>query len=373
MFEGRAAVVRGKAQPLVIEDVRYEAPRHDEVLVRIVGTGVCHTDMVVRDQGYAVPLPLVLGHEGAGIVERIGADVTTLAVGDHVVLTYGHCGQCHNCKSGRPGYCVEFYDRNFKGARMDGSQGICDRHGHALGSAFFAQSSFGTFALATERNAVKIRTDVPLELMGPLGCGVQTGAGAVLNALKPHAGSSIAIFGAGSVGLSAAMAAAAVGCTTIIMVDLHDDRLRLAMELGATHIVNGGKEDAVARIQELSATGGVDFSLECTGNAKVLAQAVDALRIPGTCGLIGAADMGVCASLDMNTLLFGRTVRGIIEGDSVPQVFIPQLIELWRAGRFPFDRLVKFYDLADINQAIEDSESGRVLKPIVRPSTGESA
>lgn len=368
MFEGKAAVVREKASPLVIEDVKLDSPRHDEVVVRIVGTGVCHTDMVVRDQGYPVPLPLVLGHEGAGIIEQVGEDVKNLAVGDHVVLAFGYCGVCNACKAGTPGYCQEFYDRNFKGARMDGSHAVCDAHGHALGSAFFAQSSFGTYAMATERNAIKIRKDVPLELMGPLGCGVSTGAGAVLNALKPHAASTIAIFGAGSVGLSAAMAANAIGCSKIIMVDLHDDRLTLAKELGATHVINGGKEDAVERIKEISETGGVDFTLECTGNAKVFVQAVESLRIPGTCGLVGAAAMGTTAPIDMNTLLFGRTIRGIIEGDSVPQVFIPQLIELWRLGKFPFDKLIKFYALEDINQAIADSESGAVLKPIVRPN-----
>jgi aryl-alcohol dehydrogenase len=367
MYEGKVAVAKHRSQPLDVIDARFEAPRAGEVLVKIVGTGVCHTDMVVRDQGYPVPLPLVLGHEGAGVVEQVGQGVVGLEIGDHVVLSYGHCGRCGECRSGRPGYCAEFYDRNFKGARMDGSQAVCDAHGHPLGSAFFAQSSFGTYAIATERNAIPIRKDVPLELMGPLGCGIQTGAGAILNALKPPAASSIAIFGAGSVGLSAAMAAAAIGCTTIILVDLHDDRLALAAELGATDGINGGRENAVERIREIT-SGGADFTLECTGNPKVLAQAVDALRIPGTCGLIGAANLGDCAQLDMNTLLFGRTVRGIIEGDSVPQVFIPQLIELWRAGRFPFDRLVKFYDLADINSAIEDSESGRVLKPIVRPA-----
>ncbi|ONF96847.1 NAD(P)-dependent alcohol dehydrogenase [Sphingomonas jeddahensis] len=367
MKEGKAAVIREKASPLAVETVTFGAPRADEVLVRIVGTGVCHTDMVVRDQGYPVPLPLVAGHEGAGVVEAVGENVRTLAVGDHVVLAFGHCGACGNCKAGKPGYCVEFYDRNFKGARMDGSQAICDHHGHELGSAFFAQSSFGTYAIATERNAVKIRRDVPLEMMGPLGCGISTGAGAVLNALKPHAGASIAIFGAGSVGLSAVMAAAAIGCTTIIAVDLHDARLDLARELGATHVVNGGTADAVEEIRKLTDGRGAEFTLECTGAAKVLVQAVEALSIPGICGLIGAADMGVAASLDMNTLLFGRTVRGIIEGDSVPQVFIPQLIELWRAGRFPFDKLIQFYPLDQINQAIEDSESGRVLKPIVRP------
>jgi aryl-alcohol dehydrogenase len=202
--------------------------------------------------------------------------------------------------------------------------------------------------------------------MGPLGCGIQTGAGAIMNALKPGVGSSIAVFGAGSVGLSAIMAAKAVGCTQIIAVDMNDARLELARELGATHVINPASTNTLDKIRDISG-GGVQFSLECTSHPKVLRQAVDCLRIPGVCGLVGAAPLGTEASLDMNTVLFGRTLRGIIEGDSVPKVFIPQLIELWRAGRFPFDRLVKYYALEDINQAVADSESGVVLKPILKP------
>ncbi len=362
----KAAVVREKFAPFTVETLTLDEPRADELLVRIVGVGVCHTDMVVRDQGYPVPLPLVLGHEGSGIVERVGANVKTLKPGDHVVLSYASCGHCANCLSGAPGYCDTFYERNFGGQRPDGSKPYQDGHGHAVCGCFFNQSSFGTHALVSERNAIKIPKDVPLELMGPLGCGIQTGAGAIINALKPGVGSSIAIFGTGSVGLSAVMAAKAVGCTQIIAVDMNDGRLELARELGATETINPGATDTLEQIRALSG-GGVQFSLECTSHPKVLRQAVDCLRIPGVCGLVGAAPLGTEVALDMNTVLFGRTLRGIIEGDSVPQVFIPQLIELWRAGRFPFDRLVKYYDLNDINQAVADSESGVVLKPILKP------
>jgi aryl-alcohol dehydrogenase len=370
MLNIKAAVVREKSAPFIIEDLSLDDPRPEEVLVRIVATGVCHTDMVVRDQEYPVPLPLVLGHEGAGIVEKVGAAVKAVTPGDHVVLSYGSCGRCANCEQGKPGYCVEFYDRNFKGARLDGSTPL-HAHDHGdIGGCFFAQSSFATHALVTERNAIKIPKDVPLEIMGPLGCGIQTGAGAVINVLKPQPGASLAIFGAGSVGLAAAMAALAVGVTTIIMIDLNDDRLAFARELGVSHTVNGREADTVKAIQKI-ASGGVDFSLECTGHPKVLRQAVDALRIPGMCGVIGAAPMGSEVSLDINTLLFGRTVRGIIEGDSAPRVFIPQLIELWRTGRFPFDKLIEFFDLATINEAVEASESGRVFKPVIRlPNEG---
>ncbi|SPO55744.1 Aryl-alcohol dehydrogenase [Pseudomonas sp. JV551A1] len=362
----KAAVVRETSAPFVVETLTLDEPRADEILVRIVGAGVCHTDMVVRDQGYPVPLPLVLGHEGSGVVERVGANVKTLQPGDHVVLSYANCGHCTNCLSGAPGYCESFYDQNFGGQRTDGSTPYKDAEGHAVCGCFFNQSSFGTHALVSERNAIKIPKDVPLELMGPLGCGIQTGAGAIMNALKPGVGSSIAVFGAGSVGLSAIMAAKAVGCTQIIAVDMNDARLELARELGATHVINPASSNTLDKIREISG-GGVQFSLECTSHPKVLRQAVDCLRIPGVCGLVGAAPLGTEASLDMNTVLFGRTLRGIIEGDSVPKVFIPQLIELWRAGRFPFDRLVKYYALEDINQAVADSESGVVLKPILKP------
>jgi len=365
MVEVTAAVVREKGGKFGIESLQLDEPRGNEVLVRMVATGMCHTDMVVRDQDYAVPLPMVLGHEGAGVVERVGELVTSLAPGDHVVLSYGSCGMCRNCNAGKPGYCEQFYDRNFKGARQDGSQPLHTHDGHDVGGCFFAQSSFGTHALVTERNAIKIRNDVPLDIMGPLGCGIQTGAGAVINVLRPEPGSSLAIFGAGAVGMAAAMAAMAIGVTTIVMVDVNADRLAFAREIGVSHTVNGRDGDAVAAIRALLGDG-VDFSLECTGRPAVLRQAVDVLRVPGLCGVLGAAPMGAEVSIDINTLLFGRTVRGIIEGDSVPTTFIPALIELWRAGRFPFDKLIQFYSLAEINEAVEASESGRVFKPVIR-------
>ncbi len=367
MLTMTAAVVREKAGPFVCETVQLEDPRDDEVLLRIVGVGMCHTDLVVRDQYFPTPLPAVLGHEGSGVVEKVGSKVTKVAVGDHVVLTFASCGVCANCQQGLFGYCPDLYGRNFTGARPDGSSPCCDAAGERLSAYFFAQSSFAEYALATQRNVVKIPKDVPLDLMGPLGCGIQTGAGAVMNALRPQAGSSIAVFGAGSVGLAAIMAAKAVGCTTIIAVDLNDERLALSRELGATHTLNGGRDDVVAGIQAVTGGEGVQFSLEATGLPKVVRQAVDSLRLTGVCGVIGVAPLGTEFSLDMNGVLFGRTVRGIIEGDSVPDIFIPQLVELWRQGRFPFDKLVKFYPLSEIDEAAHASERGDVLKAILRP------
>jgi aryl-alcohol dehydrogenase len=364
--EIQAAVLREKSAAFSIETLSLEEPRDDEVLVRIHGTGVCHTDMVARDQHFPVPLPIVLGHEGAGVVERVGKAVTKVAAGDHVVLSYASCGACPNCRSGRYGYCPELYSRNFSGGRPDGSSPCCDSHGERVNAYFFAQSSFAQYALASFRNVVKIAADVPLHLMGPLGCGIQTGAGAVINALKPGAGTSIAVFGTGSVGLAAVMAAQAVGCTTVIAVDLDAARLKLAAKLGATHVINGRASDPVKEIRAITGDG-VQYSIECTGVPAVVSQAVDCLRLTGTCGVVGVAPLGTRVSLDINSILFGRQVRGIIEGDSIPDTFIPQLIELWRQGRFPFDELVSIYPLADINVAIRASETGEVLKAVVRP------
>lgn len=359
-----AAVVRGESQPFEVGEVELGEPRANEVLVRVTACGVCHTDLIVRDQWYPVPLPAILGHEGSGIVERVGEHVTKVAPGDPVGLSFLSCGKCANCLQGAPAYCLDFYNHNFAGARPDGTnayrEGGEEIHGH-----FFGQSSFATYALAAERNVVKVRDDVPLELVGPLGCGVQTGAGGVLNSLQPQAGNSIAVFGTGTVGLSAIMAARVAGCTTIIGVDLNDQRLELARDLGATHTVNGGEKDAAEEIQRITG-GGADYSVETTASPRVFRQAVDSLTQLGVCGFIGAAALGTEVTLDMNTILFGRTVRGIIEGDSVPDVFIPRLLELYAQGRFPFDRLVRYYDLDGINQAAADSESGGVIKPILR-------
>jgi aryl-alcohol dehydrogenase len=349
-----------------VEQITLEEPRDDEVLIRIHGVGVCHTDIVVRDQYFPTPLPAVLGHEGSGVVEKVGCAVTSVAPGDHVVLSYASCGVCENCRRGLYPYCPDLYGRNFSGGRPDGSSPCCSVEGERLSGYFFAQSSFAELAIAPERTVVKIRKDVPLELMGPLGCGIQTGAGAVLNALKPAAGSTIAVFGAGSVGLAAVLAARLAGCATIMAVDVNKSRLKVAQECGATHVVDASDNDAVEAIRKVTGEG-VQYSLECTGLPAVARQAVDSLRLTGVCGLIGVSPLGTEFALDMNGVLFGRTVRGIIEGDSIPQVFIPQLVDLFHAGRFPFDRLIRVYPFAQINDAVRDSEAGEVIKAVLRP------
>lgn len=364
--EVQAAVVR-KAGSFELGTVLMEPPRPDEVLVRIVATGLCHTDLVVRDQVYPVPLPVVLGHEGAGIVEAVGSAITKVAPGDHVALSFMHCGQCRPCLDGSPASCANFNDRNFSGMRPDGSHALLLPDGDAtLHDRFFGQSSFATYAIAHESNTVKVREDAPLELLGPLGCGIQTGAGTVLRALEVGAGASFVVMGAGAVGLSAVMAARVAGATTIIAVDVVPARLDLARELGATHAFNGAEVDAVTEVRRVTG-GGADYALDTTGLPALIQQAVEALRQRGSAAILGASRPDAVIQLPANDFMQScKTLMGVVEGDSVPDVFVPQLLDLYMQGRFPFDRLVQFYDFDQINQAAADAESGAVVKPVIR-------
>ncbi len=360
-----AAVVDAKGGPFALQRLELGPLRSDELLVKVAAAGVCHTDIVVRDQWYPVPLPAVLGHEGAGTVVEVGSGVDGFAPGDRVSLSFNSCGACRYCLAGRPSYCGDFFARNFGSCRPDGSSPL-SRGSESIHANYFGQSSFATHAVANVRSAVKLTDDIPFEVVAPFGCGIQTGAGSVLNSLRPPAGSSIAVFGAGSVGLAATMAAVLSGCTTIIAVDLKSQRLEVARDLGATHVIDASSEDAVQRIVEIT-KGGADYSLEVTASPKVLRQAVECLAPTGQCGLIGAAAFGTEVALDMNSILIpGRTVRGLVEGDSIPQLFIPRLVELWRQGKFPVDRIVATYDFDLIERAVHDAENGAVIKPVLQ-------
>lgn len=366
----RAAVTRAKAAPMSVETIALEDPRDDEILVKLVATGVCHTDIVMRDQFYPVPQPIVLGHEGAGIVERVGRGVAKIVKGDHVVMSFNSCGHCPSCLDDAATYCHEFFERNFAGQRADGSSPLSKEsgkkgHEHIHGY-FFGQSSFATHAICNQRNIVKVPKDAPLHILGPLACGLQTGAGTVINGLKVGVGDSIAVFGTGSVGLAAIMAAKLVGATTIIGVDLNKDRLKMAKALGATHVIDGAAKDVPARIAKITGAG-VNWSVDCTGVPKAIETAVQSLAPRGTCALVGASPLGATVPLDLTFMLSGgRSFRGVVEGEATPDVFIPTLIELYRQGRFPFDKLLAFYPFEKINDAIHDSETGKVIKAVVR-------
>ncbi|MDX5989750.1 MULTISPECIES: NAD(P)-dependent alcohol dehydrogenase [Haloferax] len=367
MIDVRAAVVAEESGRFHIEELSLDEPRSDEVLVRIVATGVCPADIAVREQHFQMALPAVLGHEGAGVVEAVGENVTTVEPGDHVVVSFDHDGTCRNCTEGAVAYCSRFSAYNFDGVRGTDQSSPLHRDGKEV-SLFFGQSSFATHSIASERQVVTVPDTVPLEILGPLGCGIQTGSGAVINSLDPDPGTSIAVFGVGAVGLSAVLGAVIKGCTTIIAVDLLAERLETAADLGATHVLNADEETSLAETIRALTDGGVDYSLDTTSIPRVVRQAVDATRIPGTCGLLGGAPPEPEPSLDMNSVLRGRTVRGISQGDSIPSVFIPRLIELYEQGRFPFDELLSFYELADINRAVDDLADGRAIKPVLRIS-----
>jgi len=363
-----AAVVRQSGGPFILEELELDEPRADEIVVKVAATGICHTDVICRDQWFPVPLPVVLGHEGAGVVESIGSGVTLVKPGDHVVMSLLSCRVCEYCRTSAPGYCVSHYDLNFGGRRPDGSATLHSGE-EPINGHFFSQSSFATHAIATEHNVVKVSKEVPLEMLGPLGCGIQTGAGSVMNSLAVKPGTSIAVFGTGAVGLSAVMAARIVGCTQIIGVDIHPDRLKLASELGATDVVNAAESDSLEAILELTSGRGVDYTLETTAVPAVARQAVESLALLGMCGLVGVPPTGTELVLDFQSVLFGRFVRGIIGGDARAQLLIPTLIDLWTQGRFPFDRLIKTYPMADINKAVEDANSGASIKPVIKMPT----
>jgi aryl-alcohol dehydrogenase len=361
----KAAVMRNRARPFKFETLSLDAPRADEVLVRIVATGVCHTDMVMRDDRPDMPMPAVLGHEGAGVVERVGAGVRKVAPGDHVVMTFMSCGRCRYCQRGEPAYCEKMMPLNFSCAREDGTSSA-HSHSEAIRNHFFGQSSFATYALANERNVVKVPKSAQLELLGPLGCGLQTGAGAVMNSLKVKVGESLAVFGAGSVGLAAVMAARVVGATTIIAIDVVESRLRLAKRIGATHVINGKKHDPVAAISKITQGRGLDYTLDTTGLGPVFTQAVESPGIRGACGFVTGGINPVRTFDARRFMAAGKRIVAIVQGDSVPDVFIPYLLKLHAQGRFPFDKMVKFYSFRQINRAFHDSHSGVAIKPIIR-------
>ncbi|MCK9900905.1 alcohol dehydrogenase [Parafrankia colletiae] len=362
-MKATAAVLRQATGPYLIEDVVLDPPGPGELLVRVVSAGMCHSDMLPRQGDPLAPPPIITGHEGAGVVEAVGAGVERVSVGDHVVLSFDSCGECANCRRGLPPYCDTFLGRNMLGRRVDGSTCAYDSQNEQIAARWFGQSSFATHCIATERNAVVVDPALPLEKLGPLGCGMLTGAGTVLVGMNITAGSSVVVFGAGAVGLAAVMAAKVVGADPIIAVDLHESRLALASELGATHVLDGTADRLARSIRSLTG-GGAHFSIDTTGNVTVAARAISVLRQTGHCGLVGLQHEPFV--LDPAALL-GRTASGIIEGGADPQVLIPRLIELWQEGRFPFDRLIETFPLAEINTAEKASLSGAVVKPVMLP------
>ena len=364
-LSAKAAVLSEISGTLEIKKVSVDDPRTDEVLVEITACGICHTDLVIQDGALPIPLPIVLGHEGAGHIVSVGSDVNNLSPGDPVILSYSSCGSCSNCQSNQSAYCHEFVPRNFGAQRDDGTTALAVEE-QKLHSHFFGQSAFASHVVAPIRNVVKVPNDIPLDILAPLGCGIQTGAGSIFNELKVKSGSSVLVLGAGAVGISAIMAARIAGATSIIAFDLSESRLALSAELGATHTLHSDGRSIAKHLQAINLDG-VDYILDTTGVPSIVNDAVSSLNIRGIFGLCAAYPHQQMMEIDFSTtMLGGRRIQGIVEGGSIPQEFIPKLISYYRQGIFPFDQLIEHFDFANINQAIAACKSGQVIKPVLR-------
>lgn len=362
----RAAVLTAALSPFTTAEVELDQLRPREVRVRMVAAGFCHTDLGVKLGGLPFPLPGILGHEGAGIVDEVGSEVTSVVPGDKVILSFTSCGECAGCRSGHPAYCATWLPRNiFAGARDDGSATVT-WEGAPIGAHFFGQSSFAEVAIADERSVVRVDPDADLTVLAPLGCGVQTGVGSVWNVIDPAPGSSLAIFGAGAVGLSALMAAALRDLAAVVAIDLVPARLDLARELGATHVIDAGRDDVAARLVEITGGRGLDHAFDTTANPGVARTALDALGIGGTLVVCGAPPPGTEVPVDIQGILPGKRLIGVTMGDSNPSELVPALVSLHREGRLPLEKLIEYYTLDDLERAADDMHHGRTIKPVVR-------
>ena len=359
-----AAVLHAADRPLSIEELTLDDPRPGEVVVELAGTGVCHTDLSFRHGHWPFPLPAVLGHEGAGVVVSVGAGVSEVAEGDHVVMSLASCGACSACLSGSPAECPSMGALNMCGSRPDGSNALHRPDGSDVHGNFVGQSSFATHALSQAKFLVKVPDDLPLHLVGSFGCGVQTGAGAVLNVLKPRPGSTVVVVGLGAVGLAAIASAVASGCSRVIAADLNPARFDAAKAFGATDLVdarNGALPDLVREL----VPAGVDGAVEASGSAAALRPAFESTHGAGTTVLVGAAAPGTEYALEATSILSGRRLVGAIMGRSNPRVFIPELVEMYRRGQLPMETIVRTYPLVELDTAMVAAGSGEVIKPVV--------
>ncbi len=352
--------------PFVLRKLELLPPRPDEVVIELEACGMCHADLSAQAGSIPFPLPGVLGHEGVGRVVEVGAAVTDLSVGNRVVISFTFCGRCPSCVRGAPAYCQTWPVLNLVGGgRSDGSSSLrCD--GHPIHSHFFGQSSFSRFITTAARSAVPVPDDLPASILAPLGCGIQTGVSAATIVLRPNPGDRVAVFGAGAVGLSAIMGLRMTGASQVIAIDVHPGRLALAQELGATQVVDAGKEDSRAAIVSLTGGAGVNGVIETSGNPRALETAIKVLASAGTCVVVGVPSAGEPGSFDVIDLVArGLRIVGTNQGDANPRIVIPQLIELYRLGRLPIERIVRTFKFGAINDASAASLDGSVIKPVL--------
>lgn len=360
-----AAVSYGANVPFRIQQLELAEPAADEVLVKIVAAGICHTDLVAHAGVFPISSPAVFGHEGAGVVVKVGANIENIQAGDHVALSFASCGHCACCEQRQPAYCHSFAPLNFAGVRTEGPS-LHDDSKQVIGGSFFGQSSFANYAIAPLRNVVVVPKEVPLTLVGPLGCGIQTGFGAVTRSLQCHAGSSLLIIGGGTVGLAAVMGAVIAQCQHIILLEPHESRRALALELGATHVINPLEQDVQATVRQLLPDG-LNYALDTSGVESVMEQVFNCLASKSTFGLVGVPQRleQKLPGTVMQMVPAGITFKGIIEGDSDPQHSIPELIEYYKNGQLPIDKLIRCFPLHQINEAIAAQHRGECIKPVL--------
>lgn len=360
----KAAICRALHQPAEIEEIEVEAPRHGEVMIKLAACGICHSDLSVIDGTLPLPLPIILGHEGAGVVCAVGEGVDDFAVGDHVLaFSVSTCGKCRYCTSGRATLC----DQTSKAVTTlpDGSVRTYDRQGNPLG-ILSGCGVLAEYATLHEDNVIKIDADMPLDKASLVSCGVITGVGAAINTAKVEPGSICVVIGAGGVGLNTIQGCAIAGAAMIVAVDTSDFKLELARQFGATHTVNASREDNVVKtVKQL--TGGADYSFECIGFGTTVAQAYGVLGKGGTAVVVGVAKPDDTTSIRTRTLAFEqKTIKGSYIGSARPHLDFPRLINLYKAGKLKLDELItRTYSIDDAPQAFADLVAGKNARGVV--------
>jgi NDMA-dependent alcohol dehydrogenase len=361
----KAAVCYEANAPLKVEDVTLDEPQANEVLVKLVATGVCHSDLHFMKGEMPMPVPVVPGHEGAGIVEKVGPGVTTVQPGDHVVLMVAFsCGKCRYCVEGRPTLCVE----NLPIMSMATLPGMAKRlrKGDQEIHHLFGLACFAEYTVVHERSCVKVREDAPFDVICLLGCGTSTGIGAAINTTGMRTGESIAIYGCGGVGLSAVMGAKLAGAGNLIAVDTMDKKLAMAKELGADHVINASQEDPIGKVMELTG-GGADYAIECIGSVDVMTQAFASIHGGGMMIVVGMAPLGTMLNIAPFEFLLGKTITGTVQGDVRALVDIPRYVDMYMDGKLPIDKLItKSYSLDQVNDAFAALEKGEVLRSVIK-------
>lgn len=362
----KAAILEAPATELLVEEIDCQGPRAGEVLVRIAASGVCHSDLNVVHGTQTSPLPVVLGHEGAGIVEAVGPNVTRVKVGDHVVLSWvPYCGQCVYCLSGHPNLCSVAYAAMAQGTLLDGTSRL-SRCGKPIYHYSFI-SSFAEYTVVPEAGCVVIRPDLPLDKAALVGCAVMTGVGAALNTARVQPGSTVAVVGAGGVGLNVMQGAQLAGAVSIIAVDINPTKLALARMFGATHTINAAEADAVTAVRALTGGIGADFSFEAVGNPRTMRQCWEMARPGGTVVMVGISPEGSELSLPANRVVREeRRLMGSFYGSARPHIDMPMILELYMAGKLKLDELVTHrFPLEQINRAVHSLESGEAIRPVI--------